>query len=127
MAVITPIQRNKEGKKKPTRYYSTRQEKQVSKYLNAKRTKNSGATKFGGKGDVLIPRLMSIECKTKTKHSDSIVIKKEWFTKNKESTLIDGTQYEIISFSFGPDEENYYIIDEKLFIDFIEYLKNKEE
>ena len=112
---------------KPTRYYSSKQEKKVAKSLLGKLTPNSGATKLGGKADVNVGNLISIECKTKTKHSDSISIKKEWFTKNKETTLIDGTRYEVISFSFGPDEENYYIIDEKLFIDFVEYLKNKAE
>ena len=123
MALIDNIKHNN----KPTRYYSSKQEKKVAKSLLGKLTPNSGATTLGGKADVNVSNLISIECKTKTKHSDSISIKKEWFIKNKESTLIDGTKYEVISFSFGPDEENYYIIDEKLFIDFIEYLKNKEE
>lgn len=112
---------------KPTRYYSSKQEKKVAKSLLGKLTPNSGATKLGGKADVNIDNLISIECKTKTKHSDSISIKKEWFTKNKESTLIDSTKYEVLAFNFGPNEPNYYVIDEKLFIDFVEYLKNKEE
>ena len=38
---------------------------------------------FGGKSDVAIPNLFSIECKTKTTHSESISIKREWFEKQK--------------------------------------------
>ena len=72
MSVIETAQRNKEGQKKPTRYYSNKQEKKVADTYKGFQTKNSGATKFGGKGDVLIPGLMSIECKTKTTLSDSI-------------------------------------------------------
>ena len=75
MSVIETAQRNKEGQKKPTRYYSNKQEKKVADTYKGFQTKNSGATKFGGKGDVLIPGLMSIECKTKTTLSDSISIK----------------------------------------------------
>lgn len=123
MALIDNIKH----KNKPTRYYSSKQEKQVAKSLLGKLTPNSGATKLGGKADVNVDNLISIECKTKTKPSNSISIKKEWFIKNKESTLIDVTKYEVLAFSFGPNEPNYYVIDEKLFIDFIEYLKNKEE
>lgn len=116
---------NIKHKNKPTRYYSSKQEKKVAKSLLGKLTPNSGATKLGGKADVNVENLVSIECKTKTKSSDSISIKKEWFIKNKESTLIDGTKYEVLAFSFGPNEPNYYIVDEKLFIDFVEYLKKR--
>ena len=54
MSVIETTQRNKEGQKKPTRYYSNKQEKKVAEVFKGYQTKNSGATKFGGKGDVLI-------------------------------------------------------------------------
>ena len=71
-------------KPKPTRYYSNKQEKAVATAVNGKQTKNSGATPFQ-KGDVLTSGEQSflLECKTKTTHSDSISIKKEWFEKNK--------------------------------------------
>ena len=55
MSVIETAQRNKEEQKKPTRYYSNKQEKKVAEVFKGFQTKNSGATKFGGKGDVLIP------------------------------------------------------------------------
>lgn len=64
-----------DSKKHPTRYYSDRQEKSVSKAVNGKQTSNSGATMFQ-KGDVLSSKFL-LECKTKTSHSDSISVKKE--------------------------------------------------
>ena len=62
--------------KKPTRYYSKNQEKEVAKRLGGSTTLNSGATPFQ-KGDINVGNLLLIECKTKTKDSDSISIKKE--------------------------------------------------
>ena len=52
MGCIKVAERHKEGEKKPTRYYSDKQEKSVVKSLKGKQTKNSGATAFE-KGDVL--------------------------------------------------------------------------
>lgn len=69
-------ERHKEGEKKPTRYFSSKQEKETAKNLGGKTTSNSGATMFGGKGDVLLDKF-SLEMKTKTSHADSISIKKE--------------------------------------------------
>ena len=126
MSVIETAQRNKEGQKKPTRQYSNKQEKKVAEVFKGFQTKNSGATKFGGKGDVLIPGLMSIECKTKTVLSDSISIKKDWLEKIKKESLFDGKKYYSLAFNFGPDQDNYYIIDSELFEILINYLKDKE-
>ena len=125
MAVIQTAQRNKSGESKPTRYFSSRQEKQVAKAFGGKQTKNSGATPFQ-KGDILLEDFM-IECKTKTTHSESISIKKEWFDKNTRETLLVGKPYSAIVFNFGPDEKNYYIIDEYLFQELLEHLNNKDE
>ena len=80
---------------------------------------------FGGKGDVLLEEF-SLEMKTKTSHSDSISIKKEWIEKNKQAALFDGKKYNALGFSFGPDEDNYFIIDQYLFEELIEYLKEKK-
>lgn len=120
--------RDKEGEKKPTRYYSSRQEKAVAKAVGGTPTANSGATDFGGKGDVLTSGADSwlLECKTKTKSSDSISIKKEWFEKNKAEMTFMGKKYQAVVFNFGPDEENHYIIDEYLFKELQEYLKTRE-
>lgn len=110
-------QRIKEGEStKPTRHFSTKQEKAVAKAVGGKQTPNSGATPFI-KGDVLTKGANGflIECKTKTSASESISIKKEWFEKNRQECFLTGTPHQTVVFSFGPDEENHYIIDEYLF------------
>ena len=48
-------ERHREGEKKPTRYYSKKQEDQVAKSLGGKTTKNSGATLFQ-KGDLTLDK-----------------------------------------------------------------------
>lgn len=118
-------ERHKEGEKKPTRSYSDAQEKSVVKATGGKQTKNSGATMFGGKSDVNIKGLFNLECKTKTTHSSSISLKKEWFEKNKKESLFDGSKYSALVFNFGPNEENYYVIDEYLFIELLNWLKEE--
>ena len=124
--------REKEGTKLHTRHFSSLQEKKVAKTINGKQTANSGATMFGGKGDVLTSGDESflIECKTKTTNSDSISIKRDWFRKNKEEMVFQGKQHQAVVFNFGPDEpynENHYIIDEYLFLELQEYLNGKEK
>ena len=118
------IQRDRNN---PTRYYSTKQENTVAKELGGTRTKNSGATDFGGKSDVSIESLFNIECKTKTTSCNSISIKKEWIEKNAKEALFDGRPYSAIAFNFGPGEDNFYIIDRHLFESLIEYLSTKED
>ena len=119
MALIDGIKH----KNKPTRYYSSKQEKQVAKSLLGERTPNSGATKFS-KGDVHTD-LFQIECKTQERHKESFSIKKEWLEKNLQETLITGKKYTALAFNFGPGEENYYIIDEKLFSILKDYLEGE--
>ena len=45
--------------------------------------------------------------------------------KNKEESIFDGKPYSAVAFNFGPDEPNYYIIDEDLFIELKTYLESK--
>jgi len=121
MAIIKVAQ--KQDEKKPTRYFSKKQEDQVAETLGGSRQKNSGATMFA-KGDVLTEKFL-LEAKTKTKPSDSISIKKEWFEKNLKETLLVGKPYSAIVFNFGPGEENHYIISEELFEELLNYLASK--
>lgn len=115
--------REKEGSKGlPTRHFSSKQEKAVAKAIGGRQTPNSGATTWV-KSDVLTEDF-AIECKTKTIHSESISIKKEWFEKQKQEMVFMGKKHSAIVFSFGPDEEQHYIIDEYLFQYLIECLKN---
>jgi len=115
----------KEGDvKKPSRFYSSQQEKKIAGDMSGKQTANSGATPFQ-KGDILTTDFI-LEAKTKMSHSESISIKKEWIEKNKQEALFMGKKYNAVVFSFGPNEENHYIIDEYLFRELLEYLQSKK-
>ena len=105
---------------KPTRYYSNKQEKSVAKALGGKKTANSGATRFS-KGDVNTD-LFLIECKTCISDRQSFSIKKDWINKNKEEAFAMNKPYSAIAFNFGPNSDNYYIIDEKLFKSLVDNL-----
>ena len=125
--IIGVAKRTKEGENpKPTRYYSKKQEEAVAKAVGGKRTPNSGATDFGGKSDVSTDKF-NLECKTKTSHSESISIKKEWFEKNKQEAMFMNKPYSAVVFNFGPDEENHYIIDEYLFVELLRHLNTLDE
>ena len=106
---------------KSTRYYSNRQEKQIAKTVGGKQTPNSGATAFS-KGDIKTKSFL-IEAKTTTKHKDSFSIKLSWLLKNKEEAFAMNRPYCALGFNFGPDEENYYVIDEKLFKSLVKYME----
>lgn len=125
MGLLNTTHRQKEGESKPTRYYSKRQEDKIASTLSGTRTRNSGATKFE-KGDVLLDRWL-IEAKTKTTPSQSISIQKEWIEKNLKESLFMGKKYSALAFNFGPDEKNYYIIDEYLFQTLVEYLDGEKD
>jgi hypothetical protein len=100
-------ERIKEGQKPtPTRTFSKKQEDDIAKTLGGRRTPNSGATPWV-KGDVLTEKFL-LEAKTKTKSSDSISIKKEWFDKNTQEAVFLGKPYSALVFNFGPGEENHY-------------------
>ena len=108
--------------KRPTRFYSNRQEKKVATAVNGKQTANSGATPFF-KGDVTTD-LFLLECKTKTTPSSSMTIKKEWIDKNVEEAFAMNRPYSAVVIDFG-DGTNYYLIDEKLFKRLNEYLRGE--
>lgn len=124
MALIKGVQRVKGGDELPTRYYSKRQEDSIAKQFGGERVKNSGATRFA-KGDVHLDKFL-IEAKTKTTSSKSITIQKEWIEKNNQEALFMGKPYNALAFNFGPDEKNYYIVDDYLFEFLVEAL-NRED
>lgn len=125
MSLLNTVKREKDGQKEPTRYYSKRQEDAVAKAVGGQRVKNSGATAWA-KGDVNSDQWL-LECKTKMTDSKSISIQKEWITKNNAEALFMGKPYSAVAFNFGPDQPNYYIIDEYLFQTLVEYLQNVED
>lgn len=97
-----------------TRFYSDSQEKKVAELLNGKQTSNSGAGRFE-KGDIIIQDAsLLIECKTCIKNKDSISVKEVWITKNKEEAFSNRLLNNAVCFNFGPNKENYFIINEKL-------------
>lgn len=107
---------------RPTRFYSSRQEKQIAKAVDGKKVANSGASRFN-KGDV-VTDLFLIEAKTCTSPKKSFTLKKEWFTKNKEEAFAMGKHYNAVVFDFG-DGEQHYVIDEKLFKELLNFLTNE--
>lgn len=112
--------------KKPTRYYSKKQENNVAKTTGGTTVKNSGATMWQ-KGDVNVKDVsMLIECKTCVEPKKSFSIKKEWITKNRDECHFMGKDHSVISFDFG-ESENFYILEEKDFQLFLEFLRNQKE
>lgn len=58
----------------------------------------------------------------------SMSIKAEWIDKIKEEAFAIGKPYWSVAFNFGGlgNQENYYVIDEKLFLMLINYLEETE-
>lgn len=109
--------------KESTRYYSDIQEKYICALLEAKQTSNSGAGLFR-KGDCIQrDASLLIECKTVLSEKDSVSIKKEWITKNKEESFSQRLSNSCIAFNFGPGQPNYFVIDETLMRFLTEKLK----
>lgn len=102
------------GEKKPTRYYSNRQEKAVAKAIGGRQTSNSGATAYD-KGDVTDQDWL-IECKTCMKDQKSFTLQKEWFDKNLEESIYMKKNHTAVVVNFGPNSKNYYILDESTFL-----------
>lgn len=102
------------AKEGTTRYYSDLQEKSVCKALNAYQQSNSGAGKFS-KGDCIHKGAsLLIECKTCTTDKDSVSVKKEWLEKNLQEARSQRLANNCVAINFGPNQKNYYIIDENL-------------
>jgi hypothetical protein len=111
--------------KESTRYASNKQEQSVCKIINGTQQPNSGASKFR-KGDVC-NRAASLlcECKTVMQDKDSFSIKKDWIKKNKDESFTQRLSNQCIAFSFGPDQENYFVINEKLMRYLVEKLEEE--
>ena len=101
-----------------TRYFSKLQENQVAKELGGKTTPNSGATKYR-KGDVVLDNWL-LECKTCMTSKQSYAIKKQWLITLKEEAIGQGKTGYAIVFNYGPNQDNYYILSEKVFKQLIE-------
>lgn len=110
------------AKEGTSRYYSHKQELAVSKLLDGKLVSNSGAARHCV-GDVIASDFL-IECKTCEKPKQSFSIKKSWLEKNERERKDALLPYSTLAFSFGEDEPNYFILDERTFKVLYELLKN---
>jgi len=111
--------------KKSTRYYSSRQEKHIAKVTGSKLQPNSGATLFR-KGDVSNNEWL-FEAKTCMKEQDSFSIKKEWLDKLKQESFAMNKEFYALIFNFGlKNNENYYILNEKIFKQILSLLEELE-
>lgn len=95
---------------KSTRYFSDRQEKAIAKALNGRQVSGSGASVFQ-KGDVSL-RNMLIEAKTSVTEKPSYSVKKEVIDKIHKEARSMRKLFAVLAFNFGPNSENYYVIDE---------------
>lgn len=117
----------KNNNQNSTRYYSDMHEKSVCKALNGVQQSNSGAGKFN-KGDVVIPSCgLLIECKTSMTEKQSVSVKREWIEKNKDEGFAIRMSNSAVCFNYGPDTNNYYVINEKLMKFLVEKLAEEND
>ena len=114
------------NKRISTRFFSKQQEQKVAKDIGGKTTPNSGARPYA-KGDISKAGDFSnpedykaqeswlLEAKTCTTDKQSFAIKKQWLETIKEEALQAGKMNYALVFSFGPKQENYYILSERKF------------
>ena len=108
---------------KSTRDASSKQEKAIAKSLNARRTSNSGATKYD-KGDLYVGQEWLIEAKTCMQPKKSFSIKQEWLQKMKEEQFATNKMYSALCFDFGDNRNRYYIVEEQVFKNVIQEFKD---
>lgn len=105
-----------------TRDFSDKQEKYLAKLLGGKVTANSGGTKFGA-GDVIAEPIL-IEAKTTTSERSSFSIKKDWIDKVDEQAFSQGMTEGVVAFQFAPDTENYFVLNESQFQDYLAFKRS---
>ena len=120
--MIQRKRKQSEVENKTTRFYSKKQESDVAKSLGGVRQPNSGATPFK-KSDVVLEDF-AIECKTKTKQSDSMTIHRSWLEKNEYEALFMGKKNSALVFDFGIGTKRYVVISEELFKELLEQKNN---
>ena len=112
------------NKRISTRFFSKQQEESVARIVGGKTVANSGARPYQ-KGDVsfagdkqgteVSADSWLFECKTSTTPKQSFAIKKQWLETIKEEAFQAGKMNYALVFSFGPKQENYYILNEQKF------------
>ena len=107
------------------RKFSSRQEKSIAKKFGGKKISNSGATSFD-KGDVKLEDFL-IEAKTCVNRKESFSIKSEWLEKINKERFSSRKRFCALVFQFEPDGENYFVIDERTFKQFLNLLDKERE
>lgn len=101
-----------------TRFFSKQQENSVARITKGSTIANSGARPYQ-KGDACTSghgeNSWLFECKTCTTSKQSFAIKKQWLETIKEEAFQAGKMNYALVFSFGPKQENYYILSEDKF------------
>ena len=95
---------------KPTRYFSDKQEKAIAKALFGHQVGGSGASVFQ-KGDVSLKNVL-IEAKTSITEKASYSVKKDVLDKIHKESRSMRKLFAVLAFNFGPNTDNYYVIDE---------------
>lgn len=68
-----------------------------------------------------------MECKTCMTQKQSFNIKKEWLDKLKQESFAMNKEFYALVFNFGiENEENYYVLSEKIFIQILSLLEEME-
>lgn len=111
------------NKRLSTRFFSKQQENSIAKTTGGKTTPNSGARPYA-KGDVSTSghdeNSWLFEAKTSMTAKQSFAIKKQWLETLKEEAFQAGKMNYALVFSFGPKQENYYILSEQKFKELFE-------
>ena len=102
---------------KSTRFFSKRQEQQIAKSLKGKVQPNSGAANFTA-GDVRTDYCL-VDAKTVMTHKKSVSIQKAWLEKIKDEAFAMRKDFGVVAINFGPDEPNFFILEEKQFKDYL--------
>ena len=109
---------------KPTKYYSNIQEKLVAKALGGQQVRASGQPLYL-RGDVIIPNVMVLECKTTTQENKkSWSIKQQWLDQLEQERLDLMLPYSALVISKNSaGNNNMYIINEQLMKKLLEAIK----
>ena len=99
---------------------SQEQEQFIAKFLEGRKQSRSGATPFQ-KGDIKTNNFL-IEAKIKNKISKSISIQKSWIDTLNKDRFAMNKEYSALAISFGDPSENYFIVNQDLFLEIMEVI-----
>lgn len=102
---------------------SSNQELHIAYKIGGEVQPNSGGTKFGG-GDVLTNNFL-IEAKTPLTSKLSFSIRHEWLMKAQEQAYEQGRIHAVLAFQFQPYGNNYYVLNENDFIDYVNWKEGR--